>query len=159
MEGATRYIIYRKAKTSEWKKVLTLGKDATTYTSKDMAEGTYTYQVKAARYDSVDRVMTNGSNEVVGIIGKVNPTLTITEENGTSVTLAWDKVPCMKYYEVYRAKDGGAYRQVKRTTNTSVTSTSLKAGSTYTYKVRAFNLSNDTKVYTDFSNEVSYTVQ
>ena len=159
VEGATRYIIYRKAKTSEWKKVLTLGKDATTYTSKDMAEGTYTYQVKAARYDSVDRVMTNGSNEVVGIIGKVNPTLTITEENGTSVTLAWDKVPCMKYYEVYRAKDGGAYRQVKRTTNTSVTSTSLKAGSTYTYKVRAFNLSNDTKVYTDFSNEVSYTVQ
>ena len=159
VEGATRYIIYRKANDGEWKKVLTLGKDATTYTSKDMLEGTYAYQVKAARYDSVDRVMTEGSNEVVGIIGKVNPTLTITEENGTSVTLAWDKVPGMKYYEVYRAKDGGAYRQVKRTTNTSVTSTSLKAGSTYTYKVRAFNLVNDTKVYTDFSNEVTYSVQ
>ena len=117
------------------------------------------YLVKAARYDSVDRVMTNGSNEVVGIIGKVNPTLTITEENGTSLTLAWDKVPCMKYYDVYRATNGGTYRLMKRTASNTVTSTGLKAGKTYSYKVRGCYLVNSEKVYTDFSNEVSYTVQ
>ena len=37
--------------------------------------------------------------------------------------------------------------------------TKLKAGKTYSYKVRGCYLVNGEKVYTDFSNEVSYTVQ
>ena len=57
----------------------------------------------------------------------------LVEENGTSLRLAQDKV--------------------QRTTDTFITSTSLTSGSTYTYKVRAFKISNDTKVYTDFFNE------
>ena len=65
----------------------------------------------------------------------------------------------MKYYEVYRAStDGfeveGAYRLVKRTTSLEVICTGLKADKTYSFKVRAYNVVNGQKVYTDFSESV-----
>ena len=41
----------------------------------------------------------------------------------------------------------GAYRHIKRTTNTTITSGSLKVGSTYRYKIRAYVLVNGEKVY------------
>ena len=53
----------------------------------------------------------------------------------------------LRYYEIYRSKDGGAYRQIKRTTDTTLTSSGLKAGSIYQYKIRAFALLNGEKVY------------
>ena len=149
IEGATRYIIYRKDGEGAWKKVLTLGTDATSYTSKAMKANTYQYQVKAARYDSVDRVMTNGSNVVEGIVGleTMTPTNINAQVNGTDVILSWDKVVGMPYYEIYRSKDGGTYRQIKRTSATTITSSSLKVGSTYQYKIRAFTMINGEKVY------------
>ena len=64
----------------------------------------------------------------------------------------------MKYYEVYRSDASGTYRLLKRTTATSTTNT-VKVGKTYTYKLRAYNLVGDTKVYSAYSNEVSYTAQ
>ncbi len=150
IEGATRYVIYRKDGEHAWKKVLTLGKDETSYTSKEMKANTYQYQVKAARYDSVDRVMTNGSNVVEGVIGEETmvPTNITTQVNGTSITLAWDKVVGMSHYEIYRSKDGGVYRQIKRTTDSTITSSGLRAGSSYQFKIRAFSIVNGEKVYT-----------
>ena len=68
VDGATRYVIYRKSNTVGWKKILTLSGTKNSYTSGEMAANTYTYQVKAARYDSVDRVMTKGSNLCTFII-------------------------------------------------------------------------------------------
>ena len=161
VEGATRYIIYRKDGEGAWKKVLTLGKDETSYTSKAMKANTYQYQVKAARYDSVDRVMTNGSNIVEGIVGTETmvPTNVKVEADGTTVTLSFDKAVGMTYYEIYRSKDGGAYRQIKRTTDTTITSSGLKAGSTYQYKIRAFALVNGEKVYAPDVETESITIQ
>lgn len=137
----------------EWKKVLTLGKDATSYTTKVMGEGTYHYQVKAARYDSIDRVMTNGSNIVEGVIDETNNILIITS-NDDHMTLSWNKLPSVSGYEVYRSTNGGQYRLLKRTSSLSL-ETNKKEGTTYTYKVRGFKLVNQTRVYTSFSNEVS----
>ena len=149
VDGATRYIVYRKSSDSEWKKILTLGKDARSYTSKDMKPNTYQYMVKAARYDSVERVQTNGSNVVEGIVGaaEMKPTNTKVEVVDGSVVLTWDKVAGMTNYEIYRSKDGGAYRHVKTTNATTLTNTTLKAGSTYSYKIRAYAVVNGEKVY------------
>ena len=149
VDGATRYIVYRKASDGEWKKILTLGKDARTYTSKDMSPNTYQYMVKAARYDSVDRVMTNGSNVVEGIVGaqEMVPTNAKVELVDGAVVLTWDKVAGMTHYEIYRSKDGGAYRHVKTTNANTLTNTTLKAGSTYSYKIRAYAVVNGEKVY------------
>ena len=159
VEGATRYIIYRKTETSEWKKVLTLGKDARSYTSNAMVDGTYTYQVKAARYDSVDRVMTNGSNEVVGIAVADGLVLTSNKESDTQVAITWNKLATMKYYDVYRATSvNGKYTLLKRTTATTTTNT-VKAGKTYYYKVRAYNVVDGVKVYTNYSEVLTYIAQ
>ena len=149
VEGATRYIVYRKSADNEWKKILTLGKDARTYTSKDMQPNTYQYQVKAARYDSSERVMTNGSNVVEGIVltQDVAPTNVKVENVDGTITLTWDKVAAMPYYDIYRSKDGRAYRHLKTTTTTTLTNTGLKVGSTYNYKIKAFALVNGEKVY------------
>ena len=149
VEGATRYIVYRKSADSEWKKILTLGKDARSYTSKDMQPNTYQYQVKAARYDSSERVMTNGSNVVEGIVlaQDVTPTNVKVENVDGTITLTWDKVAGMTHYEIYRSKNGGAYRHVKTTNATTLTNTTLKAGCTYSYKIKAYAVVNGEKVY------------
>ena len=156
--GATRYIIYRKANEGEWKKILTLGKDARSYTSNAMVDGTYTYVVKAARYDSTERVMGPTSNEVVGVSVTAEVSLSISKIDDTSMSLSWDKVEGMKYYEVYRATevDGveGTYRLLKRTTDCEVVCTGLNPEKVYYFKLRAYTIVNGEKVYTDFSESV-----
>ena len=114
-----------------------------------MQPNTYQYQVKAARYDSSERVMTNGSNVVEGIVltQDVAPTNVKVENVDGTITLTWDKVAAMPYYDIYRSKDGRAYRHLKTTTTTTLTNTGLKVGSTYNYKIKAFALVNGEKVY------------
>ena len=154
--GATRYIIYRKTSDGEWQKLLTLGKDATTYTTKAMNPGTYSYMIKAGRYDSIDRVMTNGSNVVEGVAKNEIPTITIEKAEGDIITISWNKVEGMKGYDVYRATSvDGKYTQLKRTAATSITTT-VKAGKTYFYKVRGFNTLNNERVYAAYSETISY---
>ena len=157
VEGATRYIVYRKASDAEWKKILTLGKDARNYTSNVLKANTYSYMVKAARYDSTDRVMTNGSNVVDGMVepDSMKPTNVKVESVDDAVVLTWDKVVGMTHYEIYRSKDGGAYRHVKTTNTNTLANTTLKSGSTYRYKIRAYVLVNGEKVYsTDVESDL-----
>ena len=158
VDGATRYIIYRKSETSAWKKVLTLGKDVTTYTTKAMVEGTYTYQVKAARYDGVDRVFAKASNEVSGV-GTLNGiTLTTQQVDENQFTLTWNKLHGMQGYDVYRStEENGKYVHLKRTSSTQV-DVNVKDGKTYTYKVRGYRLIDNVKVYSLYSNVVMITV-
>ena len=113
-----------------------------------MLPNTYSYQVKAGRYDSVGRVMTNGSNIVEGIIGAetMNPTNLVITQDKNGVTITWDKVAGMPFYEVYRSKNGGVFRHMKNTSITSIATSSLKSG-TYQYKLRAYTLVNGEKVY------------
>ena len=123
-----------------------------------MVDGTYTYVVKAARYDSTERVMGPTSNEVVGVSVTAEVSLCISKIDDTSMSLSWDKVEGMKYYEVYRATavDGveGTYRLLKRTTDCEVVCTGLNPEKVYYFKLRAYTIVNGEKVYTDFSESV-----
>ena len=113
--------------------------------------------VKAGRYDSTERVMTAGSNVVEAVVTSSVPTITIEQAEGDKVTISWTKVEGMKGYDVYRATTiDGKYTQLKRTTSTSI-STTVKAGKTYFYKVRGFDVVNDVKVYSTYSETVSFT--
>ena len=150
--GATRYIVYRKTNDGEWKKIVTLGKDARSYTSKAMLDGTYSYIVKAARYDSNERVYGPTTNEVSGVATSEAITLEVTTQDGMA-TLTWNKLENMAGYEVYRATSmDGKYNLLKRTTGTQVETKATKA---YFFKVRAFNLVNDARVYTQFSTVIA----
>ena len=121
-----------------------------------MNPGTYSYMIKAGRYDSIDRVMTNGSNVVEGVATNEIPTITIEKVEGDTITISWSKVEGMKGYDVYRATSvDGKYTQLKRTAATSITTT-VKTGKTYFYKVRGFNTLNNERVYAAYSETISY---
>ena len=158
LEGATRYIIYRKTADTEYKKIITLGKDATSYTSFSMVPNTYTYCVKAARYDGSERVMSEPSNEVHGISGCAQPVLQLTKTSDTSIQLSWEAIEGMKYYEIHRAQEDGNFRRWKVTSDTQIENKNLKPG-TYTYKVLAYRVYNGTKLYSPESDSQSITLE
>ena len=160
VDGATRYLVYRKSTTEGWKKVLTLGGDVTNYTTSSMVPNTYTFMIKAARYDSKDRTQTNGSNTCEGTTIFTKPVVTVKKASSTSATISWDVVEGCKYYELYRAtsKDG-TYSKLRTSTELSYTNNSLKAGKTYYYKVKAYRTYNNAKVYAPESDVVVYKVK
>ena len=152
VEGATRYIIYRKVKGGSYSKVLTLGGSDTSYTTNSLTPNQYYFIVKAARYDSTDRVMTNGSNEVEGVSVFDKPVVRVSKESDSTALISWDKVEGVNGYEVYR-KTGSqsSYKKLKTLKECSYISKSLKMNGTYYYKVRGFKKEGDKKVYTAYS--------
>ena len=156
IEGATRYIVYRKRNDDKMKKVLTLGAKDLEYTTAEMPHGDYQFVVKAGRYDSKDRVMTDGSNTVKVSVEKVNPTITLTASS-KAIKVSWKKIEGVTNYEVYRATSKtGKYTKLATITSTSYTAKSLTSGKTYYFKVRGYKTYKSGtdiqyKVYTDDS--------
>ena len=151
VDGATRYIIYRQRGSGNYRKVLTLGGDVFQYTTTYLPQGTYRFIVKAARYDSIDRVMTNNSNEVKGTSTYTRPELTVKKE-GTSANLTWTKVEGVQYYHVYRSSSkDGKYSHIKTTTSTNYQNKSLSKGKTYYFKIRGYKSYDGENIYTKFS--------
>ena len=149
IEGATRYIIYRKYNDKAYQKVYTLGKDTFTYTTSSLPAGTYHFIVKAGRYDSTDRVMSDNSNEVSGIAHYEAPILSASLQNNQCL-LNWNKLDGIQYYQIYRASSlNGTYRLLKTMKHHSCDTTYR---SHYYYKVRGYRIYQDTKIYTPFSN-------
>lgn len=74
---------------------------------------------------------------------------------GKKLTVRWKKVKGAKGYEVYRAiSKNGKYRKVKtitRGSKLSFTDKKLSRGKTYFYKIRAYRIVNDKKVYGEYS--------
>ena len=151
VEGATRYLIYRKRGSGSYRKVLTLGGDVYQYTTTYLPAGTYQFIVKAGRYDSKDRVMSDSSNAVSGTATYTRPELTL-KKSGTSVNLTWSKVEGVQYYHVYRSQSkDGKYSHIKTTTSTNYQNKSLSKGKTYYYKVRGYKAYDGNNIYTKFS--------
>ena len=156
IDGATRYIVYRKRNDDKMKKVLTLGAKDLTYTTAEMPNGEYQFILKAGRYDSKDRVMTDASNTVKGSVEKVAPAVTL--KAGTkSVKVSWKAMEGVTHYQVYRAtsKDG-KYTKLITTKELSYTAKSLSSGKKYFFKVRGYKTyksGEDIKyaVYTPYS--------
>lgn len=160
VDGATRYIIYRKPNDGSYQKVLTLGGDVLKYTTNVMKPGRYYFIVKAGRYDSKDRVMTDSSNAVSGTSKFISPVITIAKASSTSAEISWKPVEGLKYYEIYRSTSkSGVYKKLKTTTSTSFTNKSLVKNKTYYYKVKGYRTMNDQKVYSSYSSVESYTVK
>ena len=164
VDGATRYIVYRKRNDDKMKKVLTLGTNVLEYTTAEMPNGEYEFQVKAGRYDSVDRVMTDASNKVSGTVEAIKPTVTATA--GTkSAKISWKKMEGVTHYQVYRATSStGKYTKLVTTKELSYTAKSLTAGKKYYFKVRGYKTYKSGtdiqySVYTPYSSVKSVTAK
>ena len=157
IDGATRYIVYRKRNDDKMKKVLTLGAKDLEYTTAELPHGDYQFILKAGRYDSKDRVMTGSSNTVKVSVEELAPTVKLTS-GSKSVKVAWSKMECVTHYQVYRATSKtGKYTKLTTTTSTSYTLKNLTKGKEYFFKVRGYKnyKSGDDiayNVYTDYSS-------
>ena len=151
IDGATRYIVYRKRNDDKMKKVLTLGAKDLTYTTAEMPNGNYQFILKAERYDSTDRVMSDASNTVKGSVEELAPSLTLTA-GSKLVKVSWKKVEGVTHYQVYRTTSiDGKYTKLTTTKETSYTAKSLKSGNKYFFKVRGY------KIYKS-GEDIKYTV-
>ncbi len=82
------------------------------------------------------------------------PTLTVTAQKYDSVKLSWNAISGAKGYEVYRSTSGsGTYTKIATVDGSlDYTDTGLKSGQRYYYKVRAYSLSYNGKIYGSFSS-------
>ena len=158
VDGATRYVVYRKSESeTSWKKIITLSGSTTSYTTNKLAADKYSFQVKAARYDSSERVYSQGSNVCEGKIDFPTPVIQVKKASSTSVKISWNKVKELQYYEVFKGTNSNtSFKKIKTLKELSFESKSLKSGNTYYYKVRGYRLQSGDKRYSPYSSVVSY---
>lgn len=77
--------------------------------------------------------------------------VTVTGASGTTVSLAWKGDGVVTGYEIYRAGADGKWQLVGGTRDTTYTDAKLSAGTSYTYKVRAYVVEDNQTYYGEFS--------
>lgn len=78
----------------------------------------------------------------------------VTQSTNSSVSLSWTGEGIVTGYEIYRAEGEGAFRLIGRRAGTSYTDTELTSGTKYSYKVRAYIVTEGGTYYSDFSTVV-----
>lgn len=110
------------------------------------------------------KVTITGKGNYTGSVSKtfrINPkkvTGLRASANGTNyITLSWDWVPCVGYYEVYRYNGSTKkYVKVGQTSGTSYKNAGLSQGSSYKYKVRACATISGKKFSGAYSSVITY---
>ena len=150
---ASGYIIEQQINNT-WKKIADIKKNTTTtYTVKGLKAGTanYKFRMKAYKgsstsgYTSVAYVNTNP----YGVGG-----FKVKSQSSTAITLTWNKGTTASGYVIERY-DGSKWVHVARINNASTTSytiRSLKAGTSYRFKIRAFKSYPGKNQYGTWSN-------
>lgn len=91
-------------------------------------------------------------------IKTVLPKLTAKSYSYSKIKLSWDKVDGASGYQIYRAtKKSGKYARIATVSaeKTAYINTKLTCGKTYYYKLRAYQVKNDKKVYSKYSTKIS----
>lgn len=142
IDGAEKYTIYyrlySKGKWSNWKSLISTVGDITDYTHIVSVENDdkYQYAVKAIN----GKVKTDYSN-VIKILP--NPKKLVTSNNNKGIVLKWSKSKSIdgkktaEKYNIYRRVANGKWKKLKTVKSTEFTDTSVKAKTSYQYRVRA----------------------
>jgi subtilisin family serine protease len=136
--------------------IATVGADVTTYNNLYLSPNTtYTYRVRA--YDSTyDSLYSNTATATTLPPPAAPSDLAASAVSNSSIQLTWtDNATTEAGYRVERSTDGASFLQVATlgADSTSYTSTNLSAGTTYYYRVRAY----DGIVFSGYSNVASAT--
>lgn len=113
--------------------------------SMNLVKGEYYFYTKSDFYYYVP-----SGNYSVNITYKPNistpSSLKVSTRNTTSLKLSWSKVGGVSGYQLQR-KSGDSYKTLVNTTSTSYTAKKLKAGTTYSFRVRAYKTIDGKKYY------------
>lgn len=112
---------------------------------KAVSPGTATIKVKTANGKTAKCIITVKPAQVTGIQVKA---LT-----GKRIKISWKKVTGASGYIVYRKTAGTSWKKVATTTKTSFMNGKLKAGTRYTYTVRAYKIINKKRVLADYNKK------
>ena len=137
IDGATKYIVYRKNGKNKWKKIKESGNES--YTDKKVKTGvTYEYKVKAY-YEYVGK----WSAGKVYKVCRLTPTsIRGAECTPKGIKLSWIKAKGAKGYYVYKKNSKGKWSKIatiKKGATLSYTDTKVSNGKVYEYKLIAFN--------------------
>jgi fibronectin type 3 domain-containing protein len=148
VNGAEGYYIYRSTiSTGTYIQVGT--SEASPYTDTSLAAST-TYYYKVSAYNSSGESSQSSYISAIIILAPAN--LTATSVTAASVTISWASVSGATGYRVYRSSAStGTYTSVGTSTTTSYNNTGLTAGTTYYYKVAAYNAYSEGVLSADIS--------
>lgn len=131
--GAQKYNVYR-ATSEDGKYKLIASTTACSYKDSPPLFGKSYYYIVAA----VDK---NGNKKWSGKVrakSKLDrPHTSLKYPAGKNGQLVWNKIEKADYYVVYRKSDGGKWKKIKTTRNTYFSSSKIKRGKSYWYKVKA----------------------
>ena len=129
--GAKTYYVYRKDSSSSYKKIAST--TSLSYVDKTAKAGTrYAYTVRA-----VNGTVLSAYTGVI-TIRLTTPSFSLANtKSGPKIT--WSKVTGAKGYLVYRKTGSGSYSKIASTTSLSYIDKTAKAGTKYTYTVKAYN--------------------
>ncbi|MGN0649843.1 MAG: hypothetical protein ACI4KM_05345, partial [Oscillospiraceae bacterium] len=134
VDGATSYRIYR-ANSETGAKTLLKAVTAAAYTDTTAAAGN-TYYYFVAAYNSKTATLSEYSDAVKVTVPAVlvAPVISTITTDGSSVTLAWNKVTGATSYRIYRADTAtGTKTLLKGVAATTYTDSTVTAGKTYYY--------------------------
>lgn len=161
VSGATGYQVYQyNAKTKKYTKIATV--KSTTYTKTKLTTGTkYSFKVRAYRTVKGKTVYSSYSKKVSATptLSKVSK-LTAKSTKKSTAKLSWKKVDGATGYKVYQYNTKTKkYKKVATVKKNTYTKTKLKAGSKYTFKVRAYKTVSKKTVHGSYSSKVTVKVK
>lgn len=157
-DSAQYYQIYRAGSADgTFSRIKTLASSETSYQNTGLTTGrTCYYKIRAYRVVADSRVYSTFSKVVAATPVPSVPASFKAQASGTSsIRLTWQAVAGASGYRIYRATSaGGSFTLVKTigsARTTSYTNGSLKKGQTYYYKMRAYRMVGDTRVFGSYT--------
>ena len=137
--GATGYIVYRKSGSGSWGRIADIKSGSTvSYIDRTAASGTtYAYTVRAYNGSTMGDWHSTKSVKRLS-----DPKLTSASKVSGGIDVRWTKVTGATGYIVYRKSGSGSWGRIadiKNGSTVNYTDRTAKAGTTYTYTVRAYS--------------------
>jgi len=134
--GAAGYRVYRSTDDESYTLVGTTNSTTTSYQNTGLTYNT-TYYYKVAAYNGSRE--SSQSDAVSAIILPAPTYVTAMVTSANSISISWSAVTGASGYRVYRSTNNTSYTEVGSSSSTSYANTDLAAGTTYYYKVAAYN--------------------
>ena len=118
--------------------------------SVDLNAGTYYLKVNGYRYGDSYPSTGNYNFTLLQDIYVPRTSKTTTKSTTSSIAISWKKVGGASGYQL-QMKSGKTYKSVATTSKTKVTVKKLKAGTKYTFRVRAYTVVSGVKYYSSWT--------